>query len=104
MAWMTYRRLPTRFRMNCIQGQSLDDVEYPARLNQIVDQLGHGDGVELAEQVARRPSEAVGEVVADPAHPVVVVEKPRPARPLEEIEHFLPVAQEVEERGDEGPE
>ena len=42
------------------------------------------------------------EVVADPAHPVVVVEEPRAAGPLEEVEDLLPVPDQVQERG-EGP-
>ena len=46
--------------------------------------------------------EPVGQVVADPAHPVVVVEEPRAAGPLVQVEDLLAVAQEVEE-GREGP-
>ena len=67
-----------------------------------VEQLRVGDRVELAQQVARRAHEAVGQVVAHAADPVVVVEEPRPAGPLEEVQDLLAVPHQVQE-GREGP-
>ena len=66
-----------------------------------VHQLGEGDGLELAQELAGGAHEAVRQVVADPAHPVVVVEQARAAGPLEQVEDLLAVAEQVQE-GREG--
>jgi hypothetical protein len=70
-------------------------------LEEEIDQLGIRDRLELSQELPAGLDEPLGQVVADSAHPVVVVEKAGPAGPLEHVEDLLPVAQEMQE-GREG--
>jgi hypothetical protein len=75
-----------------------DPLHEDAVVDDEVEQLRESHRVKLAQEVARGADEAVRQVVADAAHPVVVVEQPRPAGPLEEVEDLLAVPQQVQER------
>ena len=70
--------------------------EDPVVAQQIVELVD--DGLELVEKDLGAIGPALGEVVRDAPDPVVVVEQPRAAEPLEEIQNLLALAKAVEKR------